>query len=49
MAVGLSSSQEMMKTAALASCMSSLAVSRMGNKPISTEELKNHINEIIDY
>ena len=48
MAVGLSSSQEMMKTAALACCMASLAVSRMGNKPITTEELENYINDIIE-
>ncbi len=47
MSVGLSSSQDMMKTAAIACCMTSLAVRRMGNKPISSEELINHINETI--
>ena len=34
MAVGLSSSQKMMSTAAIACCMTALAVERMGNKPI---------------
>ena len=47
MAVGLSSSQEMMQTAAIACCMTSLAVRRMGNNPIQTDELINHINEMI--
>ncbi len=47
MAVGLSSSEGMMRTAAIACCMASLAVSRMGNKPIKSEELINHINTFI--
>ena len=47
MAVGLSSSQEMMQTAAIACCMTSLAVRRMGNNPIQTDQLINHINEMI--
>ena len=47
MAVGISSSQGTMKTAAIACCMTSLAVRRMGNKPIKSEELTSYINEII--
>lgn len=45
MAVGLSSSQGMMATAAIACCMASMSVERMGNKPIKREEIKNYINE----
>lgn len=48
MAVGLSSNQQMMKTASIACCMASLAVSRMGNKSITTEELKSYIDDMID-
>lgn len=47
MAVGLSSSECMMKTSAIACCMASLVVTRMGNKPITSEELINHINKFI--
>ena len=45
MAVGLSSSQEMMTTSAIACCMASMAVERMGNKPIRREEIRNYLNE----
>ena len=47
MAVGLSSSQKMMSTAAIACCMTALAVERMGNKPIRIEELENFIKRRI--
>ena len=40
MAVGLSSSQDIVLTSAIACCMASLSVERMGNKPIKSEELK---------
>ena len=39
MSVGLSSSQEIVKTSAIACCMASLAVERMGNRSISVKEL----------
>ena len=45
MAVGLSSSQKMMTTAAIACCMASISVERMGNQPIKREEIKNFLNE----
>ena len=45
MAVGLSSSQSMMNTAAIACCMASMSVERMGNKPIKSEEIKKYIND----
>ena len=43
MSTGLSSKQSMMKTAAIGCCMASLAVGRMGNITISTDELINHL------
>ena len=46
MAVGLSSSQEILETAAIACCMTSLAVRRMGNQSIKIDELINHIDEM---
>ena len=45
MAVGLSSSQDIMKTSAIACCMTSLAVEKLGNKPIKYEELRLSIIE----
>ena len=45
MAVGLGSSQDMMTTSAIACCMASMAVERMGNKPIKKEEIINYLNE----
>tara|TARA_Y100001968_G_scaffold43474_1_gene33481 strand:- start:7184 stop:8686 length:1503 start_codon:yes stop_codon:yes gene_type:complete len=48
MAVGLSSSQPMMTTAAIACCMASIAVEKMGNKPISSDEIKINILENLD-
>ena len=45
MSVGLSSSQNMMTTAAIGCCIASMSVERMGNKPIKREEIKNYINE----
>ena len=45
MAVGLASSQDMMITSAIACCMASMAVERMGNKPIKKEEIRNYLNE----
>ena len=45
MATGLSSNQNMFETAAVACCMSSLAVQNMGNLPFSSESLKNYLSE----
>ena len=45
MAVGLSSSQEILSTSAIACCMASLSVEKMGNKPITYEELRSSIVE----
>ena len=45
MAVGLSSSQKMMTTAAIACCMASMSVERMGNKPIKRSEIISFLNE----
>lgn len=45
-AAGLASGQSVMPTAALACCMSALAVERMGNTPISAEELKSSLEEL---
>jgi sugar/nucleoside kinase (ribokinase family) len=47
MAVGLSSKQRMMPTAAIACCMTALAVEQMGNKPIRKEELLKFIQKRI--
>ena len=47
MAVGLSSSQKMMITSAIACCMTALAVERMGNKSIRKEDLKKFIQRRI--
>ncbi len=44
MSVGLSSSQKMMPTAAIACCMAALAVERMGNKPIKVDEILDYIS-----
>ena len=45
-ATGLASGQAMMPTAALACCMSALAVETMGNTPISSAALRNSIEEV---
>ena len=45
MAVGLSISQDIMTTSAIACCMTSLAVEKLGNKPIKYEELRLAIME----
>ncbi len=45
MAVGLSSSEEILSSAAIACCMASLSVEKMGNKPITYEELRSSIVE----
>ena len=47
-ATGLASGQEMMPTAALACCMSALAVETMGNTPISADGLRSSLQEIMD-
>ncbi len=47
MAVGLSSTQKIMPTAAIACCMASLAVERMGNIPITKEEIHKYLIEKI--
>ena len=46
-ATGLASGQEMMPTAALACCMTALAVETMGNTPISADALRSNIEEIL--
>ena len=43
MALGIASSESMMTTAALASCIASIAVSQMGNNPISKKMLSEHL------
>ena len=45
MAIGLSSGQSMMHTSALACCMASLAVEKMGNNPIGADALKRTIKK----
>ena len=49
MSVGISSSQKMMASAAIACCMSSIAVNKMGNKPISKEEILDFLNENLNF
>ena len=46
-ATGLASGQAMMPTAALACCMSSLAVETMGNTPIDSESLQKTLQEVL--
>ncbi len=46
MATGMTSSQNVMCTAAVAACMSALAVQNMGNKPIDISSLKHMIDKI---
>ena len=48
MSVGLSSSQKMMPTAAIACCMAALAVERMGNKPIKVDEILDYISQKLE-
>ena len=48
MSVGLSSSQKMMPTAAIACCMAALAVERMGNKPIKVDEILGYISQKLE-
>jgi rfaE bifunctional protein kinase chain/domain len=43
MATGIASGQSLMSTAALASCMASLAVERMGNTPVSEADLRDRV------
>tara|TARA_Y100001978_G_scaffold199087_1_gene212715 strand:+ start:4078 stop:5577 length:1500 start_codon:yes stop_codon:yes gene_type:complete len=45
--LGLSSKEEFMKIAALASCISSIAVETMGNTPISANKLREKLQEIL--
>ena len=47
MAVGIASSQKMMETAAIACCMSSISVNKMGNQPISRNEILDFLNDKI--
>ena len=47
-ATGLASRQEMMPTAALASCMAALAVEKMGNTPISAAALRKSLDEMVE-
>ncbi len=46
-ATGLASGQAMMPTAALACCMSSLAVETMGNTPIDSASLQKTLQEVL--
>ena len=46
-ATGLASGQTMMPTAALACCMTALAVETMGNTPISAKKLQNSLQEML--
>ncbi len=46
-ATGLASGQPMMPTAALACCMTALAVETMGNTPINSFVLRNSVQEIM--
>ena len=46
-ATGLASGQAMMPTAALACCMSSLAVETMGNTPIDSTSLQKTLQEVL--
>ena len=46
-ATGLASGQAMMPTAALACCMSALAVETMGNTPISATDLRSNLLEVL--
>ena len=48
MATGLASGQEMMPTAALACCMSKLAVKAMGNTPISSSKLRGCLKDVMN-
>ena len=43
MATGLTSGANMMTTSAVATCMTSLAVRTMGNRPISSDQLRQYI------
>ena len=47
MATGLASGDPLMHTAALATCMASLAVTRMGNTPINIDELRETMEKIL--
>tara|TARA_Y100001968_G_C19429520_1_gene756209 strand:+ start:1092 stop:2588 length:1497 start_codon:yes stop_codon:yes gene_type:complete len=47
MACGIASHQPFMFSSAIACCISSLAVQRMGNIPISKDELKSLISELV--
>ena len=46
-ATGLASGQAMMPTAALACCMTALAVETMGNTPISASALRSSLEEML--
>ena len=46
-ATGLASGQAMMPTAALACCMTALAVETMGNTPISAAALRSYVKEML--
>ena len=46
-ATGLASGQAMMPTAALACCMAGLAVETMGNTPISADDLRSSLHEVL--
>jgi sugar/nucleoside kinase (ribokinase family) len=47
MAIGMSNKQDFFTTAALASCVSCLAVENLGNKPISRDSLIDFIQNIL--
>ena len=47
LSTGLASGQPIMSSAALACCMAALAVETMGNTPISVNDLRNYLNEVL--
>ena len=49
MSVGISSSQKMMESAAIACCMSSITVNKMGNQPVNRDEILDCLNETLNF
>ena len=47
MSTALSTKRKFMDAAALGCCMSAIAVENMGNKPISSSELKTFLDEFL--
>ncbi len=49
MATGIACNQHLMSTAALATCMASLAVERMGNTPVTQVELRDRVLSVFKH